>query len=145
MIAILVTILYFSSQDKPYYVCAIMVLGKLYSNSLLLLFNNRIRIIGGRGSTRSGSGSNLHISFSGATQRLSSEIIPTQPNVCRRIAADQPGAAVYVREEVYVHTNAFEMDERVSRLSPSVCVWVCVWVCEADAMRCRTPISARKP
>ncbi|TBU37349.1 hypothetical protein BD309DRAFT_876619 [Dichomitus squalens] len=41
-------VLYFSEPDTDYHSCIATILAKLYSNSLLVIFNSRIRIVGGR-------------------------------------------------------------------------------------------------
>jgi hypothetical protein len=41
-------ILYYAIPDKAYHACPATILAKLYSNSMLAIFNSRIRIVGGR-------------------------------------------------------------------------------------------------
>lgn len=41
-------ILYYAFPHNSYHTCAATILAKLYSNSLLAIFNSRIKIVGGR-------------------------------------------------------------------------------------------------
>ena len=42
-------VLFLSLRQFPYHACVAITLAKLYSNSLLVIFNSRMRIYGGRG------------------------------------------------------------------------------------------------
>ncbi|KIP06820.1 hypothetical protein PHLGIDRAFT_118667 [Phlebiopsis gigantea 11061_1 CR5-6] len=55
-------ILYYAYPHTPYHSCAATVLAKLYSNSLLAIFNSRVKIVGGRDWRASDPAGNLEVS-----------------------------------------------------------------------------------
>lgn len=48
VVAILVLVLFLAFPADGYYICGVLVIAKLYSTSLLVLFNSRMHIVGGR-------------------------------------------------------------------------------------------------
>ena len=92
MVAILSLALFYKFLDKPMHAAPLNILAETYSISLLAMFNNRIRIIGGRDSTDDGS--ELRISFQRTTGfGNDSHVIKTVPG------------GVQVQQDVYVHSE----------------------------------------
>ncbi|KIJ34505.1 hypothetical protein M422DRAFT_263474 [Sphaerobolus stellatus SS14] len=67
-IAIISIVLFFSLPDKSYFICPTAILGKLYSNALLMTFNNRIILARHLENSTSGSNSGVVNSFPRASQ-----------------------------------------------------------------------------
>lgn len=95
--AIISLILYYACPNTPYHVTAATVLAKIYSNSVLAIFNSRIRIVGGREETENGQ--NLHLSLRPGTYPGSAGA---------SIPVSQLGA-IRIQEDVYVHTDVSTM------------------------------------
>ena len=55
-------ILYYAFPHNSYHSCAATILAKLYSNSLLAIFNSRLKIVGGRDWRSSDPAGNLEVS-----------------------------------------------------------------------------------
>lgn len=88
-------ILYYTFPSKPYFVAPSVIMAKCYSNSLLAIFNSRIHVIGGRMSQND----DAHISF-GNFQRATD---PTDPRAASNMT-------VQIQEEVYVHSDALQLE-----------------------------------
>ncbi|EKM52232.1 uncharacterized protein PHACADRAFT_198296 [Phanerochaete carnosa HHB-10118-sp] len=109
--AILVLVLYVALPSRAYYACIGAILAKLYSNSLLVLFNTRMHIRGGRNGP-----SHVH---TGPPVRAS---IRSASHAAAAVSLGAPGGAttmssfggVHVHEQVWVHTDGMEMKERSS-------------------------------
>ena len=56
-------ILYYAFPHNSYHSCAATILAKLYSNSLLAIFNSRIKIVGGRDWRSSDPAGHLEVSY----------------------------------------------------------------------------------
>ena len=101
VMAIISLILYYACPNTPYHVTAATVLAKIYSNSVLAIFNSRIRIVGGREEAENGQ--NLHLSL---RPSLHSSTSPSG-TANARIAVSQIGA-IRIQEDIYVHTDVSE-------------------------------------
>ncbi|KIP12185.1 hypothetical protein PHLGIDRAFT_98571 [Phlebiopsis gigantea 11061_1 CR5-6] len=97
--------LYFGFPHNNYHACVALVLAKLYSNSLLVLFNTRARVVGGRNWTPDVI-HELRRGGSAPTQQ-----VPV--SLSARSAASSLGG-VHVHEEIWVNTDDMEMHERAS-------------------------------
>lgn len=98
--------LYFGFSHNNYHACVALVLAKLYSNSLLVLFNTRARVVGGRNWTPDVI-YELRRDGSAPTQQM-------PVTLGARSAASSLGG-VHVHEEIWVNTDDMEMHERVRR------------------------------
>ena len=96
-------ILYFTFPTKPYHATPSTIVTKLYSNSMMVIFNSRIRVVGGRDDR---SDLRLPISFGGKGQVGHSATLEAR-------AAAELGT-VHVQEEVWVHSDTVEMKAQVS-------------------------------
>jgi hypothetical protein len=89
-------ILFLAFPHASYHSCVALVLAKLYSNSLLVLFNFRIRILGSRGTKNitenSYVGSNIKASTSGGGRATGRN-------------ASTPLNGVHVYEQTWIHTD----------------------------------------
>lgn len=96
--------LYFGFPHNNYHACVALVLAKLYSNSLLVLFNTRARVVGGRNWTPDVI-HELRRDSNAPTQQM-------PVSLDARSAASSLGG-VHVHEEIWVNTDDMEMHERV--------------------------------
>ena len=110
-------ILYVALPHRAYFSTIGAILAKLYANSLLVLFNSRIRIAGSRnwhsharGISSDGSAVQAHT----AAGRVFSP---------RRAAMALGG--VHIQEQVVVHADYSVLDDRVSR-TVSVLEWTLI-------------------
>jgi hypothetical protein len=95
-------VLYFTSRD-PFFVTPSTFLAKIYSNALLVLLNSRIRIVGGRDSQTDGQ----------ANVRASRGTVALSGGAGIAAWGGEQLGAVYVREEVFVHTDVSKMTGKV--------------------------------
>ena len=102
--AALSLILYYACPDTPNHVTAATVLAKMYSNSVLAIFNSRIRIIGGRDEYENGA--NVLLSLHPGTQKMSG------PNTDSCVTGSQP-SAIRIQEDIYVHTDNIPLEMQV--------------------------------
>jgi hypothetical protein len=91
--AMLALILFFACEGKPYFSVPSIVLAKFYSNSLMVLFNTRMRIIDGRDS------GNLPL-----TMRASLSSMHIGSNNTRHSVASRLGN-IHVREDVWIEAD----------------------------------------
>lgn len=105
VMALLSLIFYYAFPDKPYHVTAATVLAKMYSNSVLAIFNSRIRIVGGRDDWTD-NGQNLCLSLHPGGVKNSSRADSS-------VAASQL-SAIRVQEDIYVHSDAIPLEGQVS-------------------------------
>jgi hypothetical protein len=101
--AVLALTLFFACEGKSYYAVPSIVLAKFYSNSLMVLFNTRIRIIGGR-DVGGNVPSAMHVPLSSMHIRS---------NDTRHSAAPRLGS-IHVQEEVWVEADEGTTLEEVS-------------------------------
>jgi hypothetical protein len=96
-------IIYYKFKE-PYYVCPATFLAKIYSNSLMAIFNSRIRVYKGR-EWYAEEAANVHIS-----------LVPRFDNGSggnsNRVGSRLTG--VHVQEEVWIHSDIGERSEPVS-------------------------------
>ena len=101
-------VIYYACAE-PYFVCPATFLAKVYSNSLLAVFNSRIRILGGR-EWDAAVAADVHLSLAtGCAGGAMGHALACAPPS----SADTLGS-VRVREDVWVHRDGIEMKDRVS-------------------------------
>ena len=105
VMAILSLVLYYACPNTPNHVTAATVLAKMYSNSVLAIFNSRIRIIGGREDTEIGP--NALLTLHPATRRSSGT-----NKVVSNISGSDIGA-IRVQEDIYVHADDIPLKVQV--------------------------------
>ncbi|KIP06791.1 hypothetical protein PHLGIDRAFT_445294 [Phlebiopsis gigantea 11061_1 CR5-6] len=105
-------ILFLTFSHSAYHACVALILAKLYSNSLLVLFNSRIRIIGGRGYTNDSS----FISYHGSsTQAPSAHNTSATPVVLSpRGAVQTLSGTIRVDEETWVNRDNIQLQDQKS-------------------------------
>ena len=97
---VIILIVFFACQGKAYYTVPTIVLAKLYSNSLMVLLNARIRIVGGR---ETDHGIHTHISLANTQLRTDDT---------QRVSTMHFGN-VHVQEEYHVHVDEDSSDMQV--------------------------------
>jgi hypothetical protein len=94
-------ILYFSFPTKPYHATPMMILAKLYSNAMMVIFNSRIHIAGGR---EPHSAAPLHISFGDQSRGENLDSIEA------RVVA-QP-EVIHIQRDIVVHHDEVKTKEQ---------------------------------
>lgn len=105
-IALLSLGLFYGFPNKTLHAAAFTILAKTYSNSVLAVFNNRIRIVGGRESLLEEE-HQLHISLSPRTATG-----PTSSSHSQFVKRNSSEADV--RADGYVHTDSANLNEQVT-------------------------------
>ena len=100
---VIILITFLACQGKAYYTGPTLVLAKLYSNSLMVLLNARIRIVGGRGTEH---GIHTHISLADTQSR-------TDDTQC---VSTMHFGTVHVKEEYHVHVDEDSSNVQVGLL-----------------------------
>lgn len=123
--AILSLILYYACPNTPYHVTAATVLAKLYSNSVLAIFNARIRIVGGRdghsdgGADTENAAGKVHLSLHPTGLGLGLVGMGKGASGGSQRKMGGGGAdAIRVQEDVYVHADEIPLEVQV-RFGPS--------------------------
>lgn len=112
MLAITATvdlILFLVFPHTAYHGCVALLLSKMYSNSLLVLLNSRIRIIGSRSERSTGEESYNSVHLDHLNSRRGGAF-----RLTARSAVDFGG--VHVREETWIHADreAVAVEDQVS-------------------------------
>jgi len=97
-------ILYFSFPHNAYHACVALILTKLYSNSLLVIFNSRIQIVG----SRNWMPDNHYLSYSSSDGSQNPAPKPTPVVLNPRAAATALGG-IRVDEEIWVNSDNIQM------------------------------------
>lgn len=103
MAAAIMLLLYVTTPNHAYYSAIGAILAKLYANSLLVMFNSRIRIIGSRNMPLPG-------------RCISSDDSNTAGNIAGRVLSPRTAAMTLpgIQEQVTVSTDEETTDETVS-------------------------------
>lgn len=110
--AIVSLVTFYVFPSKNIHAAAFDILAKTYSNSVMAMFNNRIRITGGRESYEEGT--KLHISLHPQTETGPESMSSSQSQIMKH----EPNADG-VRAEVYVDTDSVNLNEQVTFILPS--------------------------
>ena len=111
-------VLFLVFPRAAYHGCVALLLAKMYSNSLMVLLNSRIRILGSRSERGTGEDSynSLHINNSG----------PAAVHITPRSAAIGLGGGVHVHEQTWTRTDGetIVMHDTVSFQRTFVVSWL---------------------
>ncbi|EKM52235.1 uncharacterized protein PHACADRAFT_260469 [Phanerochaete carnosa HHB-10118-sp] len=113
--AVLVLVLYVALPNRAYYTAVGAVLGKLYSNALLVLFNSRMRVSGSRAppSTHTRGPSDDATRVHRPAARLGAKALVSFGRSTPEATSPDLGG-VHVEEQVWVHTDDIEMKNPIS-------------------------------
>ncbi|KAF9467735.1 hypothetical protein BDZ94DRAFT_1304945 [Collybia nuda] len=101
VVAVIDLVLYVASTDTTYHTVPALFMSKVYSNTMLVVFNNRMSIIGGRGDTDTGDPSSFSIAWLGSRWRR-------QRGSWGGLKKASPMDAIHVRTEVW--TDPINLD-----------------------------------
>lgn len=102
MTATLDLILFVTFPTTAYHVCVGLLLTKMYSNTLMVLFNCRIRIVGGRG--QGDEDDSINTVNLVATRPSTALRLPMSPRGARPTTAGGR-AGIHIEQETWIHSD----------------------------------------
>jgi hypothetical protein len=116
--AMLDLVLYYAFPRYAYHSCVAAILGKLYSNSLLVIFNSRIRIVGGRdwSSDSQGVSCDLELEVGRRPTSARGPVVFARPNYSQTTPEFVEG--IRIDEDIWSDRESIRMTNQVSR-------WMC--------------------
>jgi len=98
--------LFLAVRDKPYFAGAALILAKLYSNSFLVIFNSRIRIVGGRNSASTAAFMDPSISLGDIRSKNVVNRVPLPMGHDNNSRDERSVGTLVIRKEVEMWTDA---------------------------------------
>ena len=105
-------ILFLACPNTNYFTCIALNIGKFYANSLLVLFNNRIRILNGRNWVPDSTYISYHGTSNGQSSGGTGPVVT--PLAFNPRVATQSLSGIQVEEEIWVRREDIELQGVVS-------------------------------